>query len=77
MDIEVLFFGVLSEVVKTRNKHYRDVKTISDLMFRIEDDFPEIVHYNYLISLNNEIIIEDIVLKANDEIALIPAFTGG
>lgn len=77
MEIKVLFFGVLSEVAKSGLKHYQDVKSFSDLKFRILDDFPEISHYSYRISLNNELINDDPVLKDGDEIALMPPFAGG
>lgn len=73
----MLFFGVLAEVAHTSFKHYYDVKTLSDLKFRIQDDFPEIIHYSFRISINNEIINTDPVLNNGDEIALMPPFAGG
>jgi sulfur-carrier protein len=77
MEIKVLFFGVLAEVTKTRFKHYRDITSYDDLRLRIQDEFPEIVHYNYRIALNSEIINEDPELKNEDEIAYMPPFAGG
>lgn len=77
MQVKVLFFGVLAEVTGTNFKHFRDVKSIGNLKLRIQDDFPEVVHYNYRISLNNEIINNDPKLKDGDEVALMPPFAGG
>ncbi|MCX6322188.1 MAG: MoaD/ThiS family protein [Bacteroidia bacterium] len=77
MEVKVLFFGVLAEVTGTNFKNFRDVKSIGDLKLRIQDDFPEVVHYNYRISLNNEIINTDLKLKDGDEVALMPPFAGG
>ena len=77
MEIKVLFFGVLAEVTKTMFKHYTGISSFSDLMFRIQDEFPEIVHYNYRIAVNSEIINEDPELKNGDEIAFLPPFAGG
>lgn len=77
MEVKVLFFGVLAEVTGTNFKNFRDVKSIGDLKLRIQDDFPEVVHYNYRISLNNEIINNDPKLKEGDEVALMPPFAGG
>lgn len=77
MEINVLFFGILTEVTGTSRKHYRDIKSFSDLRHRIEDDYPEIVHYNYRIAVNNEIIDENPVLDDNDEVAFLPPFAGG
>jgi len=77
MEIKVLFFGVLSDVTGTGYKTYSEVKTIEDLKHRIQDDFPEIVHYDYRISINNEFINSDVTLKDNDEAAFLPPFAGG
>jgi molybdopterin converting factor small subunit len=77
MGIKVLFFGVLAEVTNTSMKYYNNVISLGDLRLRIQDDFPEIVHYNFRISVNNEIINDDPVLNDGDEIALLPPFSGG
>ena len=77
MDINVLFFGILTEVTGTSIKHYRDVRSYADLKHRIEDDFPEIIHYNFRIAVNNEIIDEDPLLNDDDEVAFLPPFAGG
>ncbi len=77
MTIKVMFFGVLSEVAGIDIRHYNGVRSISDLKHRLEDEFPEIRHYNYRLSLNNEIINGDRALNDNDEVALLPPFAGG
>jgi sulfur-carrier protein len=77
MKVKVLFFGVLAQVTGTNLKHYQDVKSIGDLMLRIQDDFPEVVHYNYRISLNSEIVDNEPSLNDGDEVALLPPFAGG
>ncbi len=77
MEIKVLFFGVLAEVTRTSLKHYQNIKSFSDLKYRMQDDFPELVHYTYRISVNNEIINEDQMLNDGDEVACLPPFAGG
>jgi molybdopterin converting factor small subunit len=77
MQVKVLFFGVLAEVAGTSCKHYSDVKTTGGLKMKIEDEYPEIEHYNFRISVNNELIDGDPDLKDGDEIALLPPFAGG
>jgi sulfur-carrier protein len=77
MQVKVLFFGVLSEVAGTDHRHYNGVGSVNDLRLRIFDEYPEIQHYNYRISLNSTIISDDAILKDNDEIALLPPFAGG
>jgi molybdopterin converting factor small subunit len=77
MKVKVLFFGVLSEVAATGIKIYENVNSIEHLKLRVSDDFPEIIHYNYRISLNNEITDSDSPLLDGDEVAFLPPFAGG
>jgi molybdopterin synthase sulfur carrier subunit len=77
MVVKVLFFGVLTDITGTSCKHYHEVKSINELKLRISDDFPEVVHYNFNISLNSEIIRNNPDLKDGDEVALMPPFSGG
>jgi sulfur-carrier protein len=77
MEIFVLFFGVLAEVTGTNRKQYSDIKSFSDLNTKIRDDFPEIVHYNFRIAVNNKIVNEDPLLRQDDEVAYLPPFAGG
>lgn len=77
MEISVLFFGVLAEVTGTNRKHYSEIKSLADLKQRIGDDFPEIVHYNFRIAVNNKIVNEDSLLSHGDKVAYLPPFAGG
>ena len=77
MEINVLFFGVLAEVTGSAFRHYSGIGSFSDLKSRIFDEYPQMVHYNYRISVNNELINEEPVLKSGDEIAFMPPFAGG
>ena len=77
MTVKVLFFGVLAEVTGTICKHYNDVKSVNDLRREIYDEFPEVEHYDFRISVNNELIDDDQTLNNGDELALMPPFAGG
>jgi molybdopterin synthase sulfur carrier subunit len=77
MEVNVLFFGILAEVTKTGNKVYRNIKSITVLKLMITDDFPEIAHYKFRISVNRELVLDDVELKNGDEVAFLPPFTGG
>jgi sulfur-carrier protein len=77
MEIKVLFFGVLTDIAGTSMKAYNGVKSFIDLKMRINDDFPEMVHYDFRISVNNSLIENDPSLNDGDEVALMPPFAGG
>lgn len=72
-----MFFGVLAEVTQTMFRHYRDVNSYNDLIHRILDEYPEVIHYSYRVSVNSEIVNEDPELKNDDEVAFLPPFAGG
>ena len=77
MKVKVLFLGVLLEFTGTGIKFYDEVKSIEHLKQRVADDFPEIIHYKFEVSLNNENINGDAELKNNDEVAFLPPFASG
>ena len=77
MEVTVLFFGILAEVAQTGVKSYRDVSSLGELKHRIGDDFPDLMYYNFRISVNNELVTGEVVLSNGDEIALMPPFAGG
>lgn len=77
MEVKVLFFGVLAEVTQTMFRHYRNIASFDDLLHRIYDEFPEIVHYDYRIAVNNEISDTVQELKDQDEVTFMPPFAGG
>jgi len=77
MTVKVLFFGVLAEVTGTNCKHYSEAKSLSALTRLIQDEFPEIVHYDFRISVNNEFIDNEPALNDGDEVAFMPPFAGG
>ena len=77
MEITVLFFGVLAEVTGINRKHYRNIDSYDDLKYRIADEFPGLTDYNYMISVNNEIIKNEPLLREGDEVAFLPPFAGG
>ena len=77
MQVKVLFFGVLAEVTGTNFTYFRNVKSLEELKLRIQNDFQEVVHYNYRFSLNNVLVDNDPLLNDGDEVALLPPFAGG
>jgi molybdopterin synthase sulfur carrier subunit len=77
MKINVMFFGIIADKIGSETKEYNNIKNIDTLIFQIESDFPQVKKYNYQVSVNREICNENVLLKDNDEIALLPPFAGG
>ncbi len=77
MKINVLFFGVISDKTGLSSKIYENFKNINELKLQIESDYPTIKKFSYQISVNKELCDNNIILKNNDEVALLPPFAGG
>jgi len=77
MEIRVVFYGVIAEVAGIKMKTYFGITSFGDLKLRIQDDYPEIVHYNFRYYLNKVLINENVILSDGDEVSLLPPFYGG
>ncbi len=81
MQVRVLFFGVLKEMVG-RASESLDVPegtTLADLLTRYERDVPKLKQFlpSIALSINEEYAAVSSRLKAGDEIALLPPVSGG
>ncbi len=74
---KVIFYGVLTDVTGTLVKHYDGASSVRELVLLVESDFPEIVHYDYRIAVNNEFAGNEVFLSEGDEVAFMPPFAGG
>ena len=77
MKVKVLLFGIFSERADTSKIIVEDVKDKNELMQRIGMEYPFLKEMKYLIAVNREVIKNNIALKDDDEIALLPPFAGG
>ena len=77
MTIKILFFGILTDITKTDNMELENINSISKLKEKLFSDFPELKTQNFQISVNKKFVKADLKLNSNDEIALLPPFTGG
>ena len=77
MGLKILFFGQLTDFVKKSEIQTENFKDISELMNYLETEFPKLKKTEYSVSLNRNIINENTSLSDNDEIALLPPFSGG
>ena len=78
MEIKVSFFGALTDVTGTIVRAYSGVNSLSELMTRLYDDYPEIAHYKYRIAINSKLTTErEYQFVSGDEVAFIPPFVGG
>ena len=77
MQIKVLFFGSLIDVVGKQEILLTDVADSTDLKQHLIRNYPAMKDQKFAIAVNHEIINEEINLKEDDEVAIIPPFQGG
>lgn len=80
MKIETLFFGITTDLVNTSSLVVEVNKALSIAEFKIflKDKFPQLENINsYAVAVNEAYATDDVVLKENDTVAIIPPVSGG
>jgi molybdopterin converting factor small subunit len=77
MKIKVLFFGVLTDVVKSKERILENFDNTKSLKEHLKSTYPELAQYDHVIAVNQEVIKEDIALHDGDEVAILPPYAGG
>jgi sulfur-carrier protein len=80
MMILIKYFGLLVDVT-AKNEECISIDskeiTLYQLKSKLEKKYPEIKNTIYSFAINQSITNGNVVLKNNDEIALLPPFAGG
>ena len=77
MEIKVLLFGSLTDIVGATEMIVDTENTIQSLRKKVTNKFPGMKNKIYAIAINSEITSEEKELKEGDEVAFMPPFAGG
>lgn len=77
MIIKATLFGVLVDYAQANEIEISDVSTTKELILKVNRRFTSFENANYIISVNQTIVREDQKISPEDEIALLPPFSGG
>jgi len=77
MKINVLFFGILTDIVGASSLVVKDAENIRQLKSWLWKNYPKTKDMDFQIALNKNIIDGKSELKDGDEVALLPPFAGG
>ena len=80
MKIKILFFGISSDLVGLSNLDFEVGKalTVKNLKILLKKKYVHLKNLDfYAIAVNENYAIDDLVLKENDEVAIIPPVSGG
>ncbi|PJB11768.1 MAG: molybdopterin synthase sulfur carrier subunit [Flavobacteriales bacterium CG_4_9_14_3_um_filter_40_17] len=77
MEISILFFGQLAEIIGKPSLSLSNVSNTDDLKAHLQQQFPALEEMTFSIAVNKNIIQQNTHLNAGDEVALLPPFSGG
>ena len=77
MEVEVLFYGKVSEAIGMSSARYQDIKDTVELSEHLASVFPQLKNLQYSIAVN-QVVFKDVTSLTNgDVIAILPPFAGG
>lgn len=77
MKVEVRLFGIFNEHADSSKLYFEDIPDTNSLIKRIFTNYPSLEKASFSLSVNQHIIGVNTVLADGDEVALMPAFSGG
>ncbi len=75
--MHIYLFGILEEVTGQKILEARYFDSSDKLIRSLKENIPSLNEYSFQVSVNQEIVTEDTPLTDQDEIALLPPFSGG
>ena len=79
MKIKLLSFGIISEVMgqNTQTLDVKEQTTVIQLLDELVSKHPPLKNHKFKIAVNKKITEDETILNNDDEIALLPPFSGG
>lgn len=80
MIIKILFFGITTDLIGKNQVEIEVLEStsVADCKTYLKKQFPQLQHINtYAIAVNEEYANDNLVLKQNDVVAVIPPVSGG
>lgn len=74
--IRVLYFGPLRTITSLPKEVLTGIKSLEELKSLLLEKYPKLSSAHFVFSVNQK-ITEACSLKENDEVALLPPFSGG
>lgn len=75
--MKILLFGMLASEANQPSVEIEEVRDVRGLRRAIREKFPTLVPKTYMVAVNCVKADDDMILRADDEIALLPPFAGG
>jgi molybdopterin synthase sulfur carrier subunit len=73
----LLFFGPLADIVGKTQFDLSGIQSTDELKGKIFEKYPELASHTFLLAVNKKVQQENVPLNADDEVALLPPYSGG
>ena len=77
MEMELLYFGQLTDITGCSSQRLLQVKDTDSLRMFLFEQYPRLQHVKFMIAINNKLVSENQPIPADARIALMPPFSGG
>lgn len=77
MEIEIISFGKVADFISNQRISVVDIGDTDSLKKHLEAIFPPLADTKYKLALNKIMVHENLLIKENDTLAIMPPFSGG
>lgn len=78
MNIKLIFYGQTSELARNSNLSYQfEGETVLELLEELKKHYPKLEALELKIAVNNQFEQFDYKLNENDDLSILPPFSGG
>ena len=77
MKIRILLFGVLADIADKPAIEVNDAFDVNSLQGIMKNEYAAFINVHFVIAINKKIVSGNHPIQENDEVALLPPFSGG
>ena len=77
MKVSVIFFGQLKDITGGSTLEMENVSDLKGLRSALNAKYPLLAELEYIIAVDKKVVHENVGLRDNIEIALLPPYSGG
>lgn len=77
MQIRILIFGKLADIIKTSTLTLTDIADTNSLVNELNKRYPALADCKYIMAVDKQTVTTNTILKGDSTIALLPPFSGG
>ena len=77
MEIRILIFGKLADIVNTGTLTLTGITDTNSLVNELNKRYPALAHCKYVMAVDKQTITTNTILKKESTVALLPPFSGG